>query len=478
MKANVARVFAIAAVATWTLGCGSDGGAAAADTQGGANDRGRVVGSGGTAPEDAGPGESDAGAIAQDTAPPITLGSDCAADAECTGGAVCYRGVCVKTCGAPTDCDAEQDCSLDAASRLLCVKRGYAEAVGSFCGADGKCPEGTQCVGAAYSPDAVCSASCTDDTDCPMSMACLAAGTSKICQARAFCDTCSHAANCAVGDVCVQSGIERFCSRPCTVGKTECKRFATCEAQPDGAGACVHKAGSCLGDGSLCQPCNVDEQCDGKCLTYTFSQESFCASACGAGCPTGYKCSTANGMCLPASTKSPTCVGSLSSMAEVGDVIDDYAMVGMVDTNDDGLLTDESPRHIALSHFEAYELILFNVSAVWCSACQAETVDLRNVEKKYEPKGVVFLQTLYDGEKPGLPITMALLKAWNSKLKPAGYVGMDPNRNVVQYNIASSTPLNMIIDAKTRKVLYKSNGYNKLSLMQALDTVLKSKGIN
>ena len=114
---------------------------------------------------------------------------------------------------------------------------------------------------------------------------------------------------------------------------------------------------------------------------------------------------------------------------------------------------------------------------MWCSACQAEAVDLRNVEQKYEPKGVVFLQTLYDGQKPGQPMTMSLLKAWNQQLKPAGYVGMDPNRNVTQYNIAGSSPLNMIIDAKTHKVLYKGNGYNKYTLMAALDSVLKSKGI-
>lgn len=472
MNAVVWRAFAAAVVTTWAMGCGSgDGAAAGADAQGGSVDRNRVVGSGNGLPGD------DASAVEEIATPPITLGTDCKADGDCTGGTVCHRGTCTKTCGVPGDCAVEQDCSLDGEWRLLCVERAYVSGIGDFCGADGKCPAGTQCIGTAYSPDAVCSAGCNDDTDCPMNMACMSAGASKFCQVRSFCDMCSHAGNCAEGDICVQSGAERFCSRPCTVGKTECKRFAACVAQPDGTGACEHKAGNCVGDGSFCQPCSLDENCDGKCLSYSFSQESFCSPACGKSCPAGSKCETGSGQCVPVAAKAPTCAGSLSKMAEVGDVIDDYAMVGMVDTNDDGLLTDEEPRLIKLSHFDAYELILFNVSAVWCSACQAEAVDLRNVEQKYEPKGVVFLQTLYDGQKPGQPMTMSLLKAWNQQLKPAGYVGMDPNRNVTQYNIAGSSPLNMIIDAKTHKVLYKGNGYNKYTLMAALDSVLKSKGI-
>ena len=102
---------------------------------------------------------------------------------------------------------------------------------------------------------------------------------------------------------------------------------------------------------------------------------------------------------------------------------------------------------------------------------------MKTLYKTYFPKGLVLVQTLFDGAKPGYPMTFPLLKAWNSQLKPSGYVGMDPDRLVMQYNVAGSTPLNMIIDAKTRKVVYKTNGYNKLSLEKAIKAAFTAKGL-
>jgi hypothetical protein len=74
-------------------------------------------------------------------------------------------------------------------------------------------------------------------------------------------------------------------------------------------------------------------------------------------------------------------------------------------------------------------------------------------------------------------MTMGLLKAWNKQLKPAGAVGMDPERWVAQYNTGGSTPLNVLIDAKTRKVLYKVNGYNRYTIEGQIKKALKDKGL-
>ena len=453
------------------VGCGSETGSSSA-VLAESSDATNSLG-GGTDEADSGPSGLE------DTATPTTIGSDCKDDGDCKDQGVCYRGVCVHTCKTPADCAASEDCSLDAKSRLVCTAPAYSAAIGTNCGATGVCPEGTTCLGQAYSSFATCSAACTDDTDCPMSHSCDDVQGQKLCMVRKFCSECVHDANCGPGSACIVQGGVGTCAKACNAGSTECPRYAACNDRGDGQFFCAHKAGACVGDGSLCSACSGDNQCgDCSCLTYNHTKESFCAAACDPGCPTGYTCAAGINKCVPADKSNPKCVSSISKMAEVGDIMDDYSMIGMVDTYDDGSLVGEEPRLIKFSDFATHhELILFNVSAVWCSACQAETKDMKTLYKTYFPKGLVLVQTLFDGAKPGYPMTFPLLKAWNSQLKPSGYVGMDPDRLVMQYNVAGSTPLNMIIDAKTRKVVYKTNGYNKLSLEKAIKAAFTAKGL-
>ncbi len=467
----VASAALIVGIAALSVGCTSEPGSGAA-TLAESSDATTSLG-GGT-------DEADTGlAGLEDTAPPTTIGNDCTEDADCKDEGVCYRGVCSQACKTPSDCAAGQDCSLDAKSRLVCAKPAYSDAIGKNCGATGVCPAGTKCLGQAYSALTTCSAACTDDTDCPMTHACSEIQGQKLCMVRKFCNECLHDANCGPGSACIVEGGVGTCAKACNAGSTECPRYAACKDRGDGQFFCAHKAGACVGDGSLCAPCQTEDHCNnGLCLTYNHTKESFCATGCDGGCPAGYNCASSLNKCVPADKANPKCVSSISKMAEVGDIMDDYAMIGMVDTDDDGSLVNEEPRLIKFSDFAAHhELILFNVSAVWCSACQAETKDMKSLYKIYFPKGLVMVQTLFDGQKPGEPMTFPLLKAWNSQLKPSGYVGMDPERWVMQYNVGGSTPLNMIIDAKTRKVLYKTNGYNKLVLEKAIKSALASKGL-
>jgi hypothetical protein len=76
------------------------------------------------------------------------------------------------------------------------------------------------------------------------------------------------------------------------------------------------------------------------------------------------------------------------------------------------------------------------------------------------------MQVLFETDSKTAPTpNLVFLNKWNAALKPMAYVGIDPERECVQYNTKSSTPVNMLIDAKTRKVLHKSYGYNKTALI-------------
>jgi len=297
-------------------------------------------------------------------------------------------------------------------------------------------------------------------------------GGKTFCAKRKFCGACMHHGNCAPGGACVTMQSGSFCTTSCTPGSSECPGFASCSDIGDNNYQCIHKSGSCSAAGEQCDPCTRDDECGGtsSCLSFYFSKESFCSDDCtNSPCKAGSKCiqtSATAKSCIPNYTppQKPTCVSKLSPMMEVGDIMFDFAMVGVTDTDGDGDLLKEELRVFHFSDFsDHHKLIYFNVSAGWCSACQAETLEFAKMDWDLSSKGVVIFQTLFDGFKKGqwtFP-NHQVLKGWINGLKPQGIIGVDPERNSIPINTSGSTPLNMIIDAKTRKVLEKWNGYGK-----------------
>ena len=77
--------------------------------------------------------------------------------------------------------------------------------------------------------------------------------------------------------------------------------------------------------------------------------------------------------------------------------------------------------------------------------------------KKYGPKGLIIFQANIDGPTQGSKPTKAQLEGWVKIYKAAGVSVIDPARRTSKYNYDGSgksyLPANIIIDAKTRKVL-------------------------
>jgi len=290
----------------------------------------------------------------------------------------------------------------------------------------------------------------------------------------------------------VKQGQESFCSLPCHQGSRECPRVADCKDVGGGDFQCVHRSGSCVGTGAMCQPCTDDPDCqkDALCLTFSFSKESFCATSCstkGQSCEgsPGYRCEaigTASGsvnQCVPYNkdpTKDIFCT-TLSPTMEVGDTLPDFAMVGYLDEAGDGSLKGEKLRVVKLSDLSSSSIILFNVAAGWCSPCQQETKGMAALFSKYHASGLAIFQVLYDGDEPGVEPTKALLDRWISLLNAQGACGIDPDRDVAPYNTSGTTPLNMLLDAKTRKVLTKWNGVTPPGFPNVEAAVQKALGL-
>ena len=349
--------------------------------------------------------------------------------------------------------------------------------IGMSCAITGACPVDMKCLGVSTdSPTAYCSETCSSDKSCPPSFACKASGNDNYCQPRQFCGTCKSDEQCGAGNRCVTMGDAKFCSKSCNVGKTECPRFAACQDVAEGGSACVHSAGTCAGDGTLCATCAAEDNCaggaGGMCLTFNSTHEQFCSAPCGSGgtCPSGFSCvdiatgpSTKVKECVPGDKTQPKCVKKIFPQMEEGDTIDEFLITGYQDTDNNGsVLTtsdgEEQVRVIKFSEFadSGYKTVLFNVAAGWCGPCQEETKTFKALVAKYPDLGIY--QVIFDGTTPGTLATVKLAKSWASALKGQGAVGVDPERKVTAWNTAGSTPLNMIVDAKSRKILKKING--------------------
>jgi hypothetical protein len=284
----------------------------------------------------------------------VPTGHDCPLGDECYGGTFCFEGTCTVTCTSNAECWSGTECRpYNDAGEMACVTVRYQTGpvmVGTSCGVDpnacaavdpecdpqyacqASCTDDSTCSPGYHcspefntclkkllcyarvqdDPDGYCTQECTDDRDCPSSLYCeyVASDTNpdrKLCVRRTFCSPCLADKDCNLtGGVCATDAQgNKFCTTPC-VPTTDPgdPNFFTCpqpysECKDNGAGRflCYHRAGSCVGDGSVCSPCRSRKDCDvasgAICYRNQYTQERFCTSTCtGAGtCPdSSYVC--------------------------------------------------------------------------------------------------------------------------------------------------------------------------------------------
>ncbi|MBI4952704.1 MAG: hypothetical protein HY908_11775 [Myxococcales bacterium] len=242
---------------------------------------------------------------------PAEFGEPCVVDEDCAGpDGVCFEDACSRTCEAYADCPDGTTCGAGG-DRVLCVAEAPADDnAGARCiNDDDACVGGNEC--RSRGPDdvyAYCSGGCESDRDCPAKWFCavgLADPDHPYCQPRGFCDPCNVDDDCRTEyDDCIagEDGL-KFCSYVCDPdpSSSSCPVDTECREVPGHGYQCVPFAGGCTGDGSLCQPCRFDSDCeDGPCLYDRYAQIRLCGQDCDEDpCPVGYDCVPIEGQDKP-----------------------------------------------------------------------------------------------------------------------------------------------------------------------------------
>lgn len=123
-------------------------------------------------------------------------------------------------------------------------------------------------------------------------------------------------------------------------------------------------------------------------------------------------------------------------------------------------------------------LIWINASAVWCTVCRAEMIDIRDngVNAAFKPRGVQLIVTLFEDNKSG-PAKPLDLHNWGNQNQYAidFPLLLDPSFKLGAFFTSDATPLNMLVDARTMKVIDATMGYS-LDYWQKVDRLLTKLG--
>lgn len=161
----------------------------------------------------------------------------------------------------------------------------------------------------------------------------------------------------------------------------------------------------------------------------------------------------------------------------VGSTLEDFAFLGWRDPQAEA--TDLNALDtVRLSEFynpdgrTDTKLIWINASAVWCTVCRSEMTQIRDsaVHATFGPKGVQLIVTLFEDNNAG-PAAPLDLQRWAQGFSIDYPLLLDPGFKLGAFFTSDATPLNMLVDARSMKVIDARMGYSS-DYWQQIDKLL------
>lgn len=125
---------------------------------------------------------------------------------------------------------------------------------------------------------------------------------------------------------------------------------------------------------------------------------------------------------------------------------------------------------------EGTEYIMLNAVAAWCGVCRTEyqTLETEQTYQEFKSRGLEMLGVLFE-DNNGDPSTYRDLSNWSRSYSVGFPFVNDPAFKTGVYFDKSATPMNMIIDARSMKIVFMMTGYNPL-IYGEIDKLLTERG--
>lgn len=186
----------------------------------------------------------------------------------------------------------------------------------------------------------------------------------------------------------------------------------------------------------------------------------LCATACGSNSPK-----------IPPELLAPLEGGSVNYPAgpygaKVGDTLANLSFQGWrLPTHADGgaLETISFADYYDPDGTKGAKILIVNTTAIWCVACKAEHTRLPEHYTKNEPLGLRLISALFEDVEYN-PATRVHLEAWVDDYLPNYPMVLDPEYHFSAFTPSTVQPLNLIVDARTMKIMKQFTG-DKSSLI-------------
>jgi hypothetical protein len=122
-----------------------------------------------------------------------------------------------------------------------------------------------------------------------------------------------------------------------------------------------------------------------------------------------------------------------------------------------------------------YELLLVNTAALWCAACKSEHKTLGQHYADLAPRGLGLVSALFQ-DNSGEPATLDDLRQWVEAFDVEFPMVLDPDYQLGIYASADTAPLNLLIDARTMKIVQKFVGDQSSVIWPTIENELDQRG--
>jgi len=123
---------------------------------------------------------------------------------------------------------------------------------------------------------------------------------------------------------------------------------------------------------------------------------------------------------------------------------------------------------------QKYELLLINSAAIWCSACQSEHQSLPEHQAELGPQGLVVLSALFQDAERHPAVTDDLV-VWVETFEPNFPMVLDPDYQLGIFASAETAPLNLVVDARTMRIVEKFIGDQSTVLWPFIENELSTR---
>lgn len=156
----------------------------------------------------------------------------------------------------------------------------------------------------------------------------------------------------------------------------------------------------------------------------------------------------------------------------VGDTVRNFRLLGFKDGNPKG-----SYAYVQLSDYYNPDgtggprVMWINVAAEWCGPCKAEMVHMVPKCAANKAEGLVCYTALIE-DADFQPAYKEVLERWDAQFDVEHALVVDPKVRWGYYFDKAATPMNMLVDLRTMKILYLGTGYDAQSIDSGIAAAL------